>query len=311
MIGKVFLYFIFIISISISFAESEELKIKLKIENEIITNHDLADEVNYLISLNNNLKNLSKEKILLLANESLIKEKIKYIELNNYFDFNEKDKKLENIIIQNLKYRLKKNSKEEIELYFKEYKLNYNYIINKLYTEFLWNKLIYEKYISKVSLNDKELKNKINNIVQNRPGIEELDLMEIVFDLKNNENITDKYAKILKTIEDKGFKNAANIFSLSNTAKFGGELGWIKITQLSSKISDKLSNLKVNEVSKPILIGNNYIIIKIRERKTIEEKLNIEAELNKLKQQETDRQLNQYSLIYFNKVKKGIFINEL
>ena len=180
-----------------------------------------------------------------------------------------------------------------------------------MYTEFLWNKLIYEKYISKVSLNDKELKNKINNIVQNRPGIEELDLMEIVFDLKDNENITDKYAKILKTIEDKGFKNAANIFSLSNTAKFGGELGWIKITQLSSKISDKLSNLKVNEVSKPILIGNNYIIIKIRERKTIEEKLNIEAELNKLKQQETDRQLNQYSLIYFNKVKKGIFINEL
>ena len=80
---------------------------------------------------------------------------------------------------------------------------------------------------------------------------------------------------------------------------------------MSSKISDKLSNLKVNEVSKPILIGNNYIIIKIRERKIIEEKLNIEAELNKLKQQETDRQLNQYSLIYFNKVKKGIFINEL
>ena len=94
MIGKVFLYFIFIISISIGFAESEELKIKLKIENEIITNHDLADEVNYLISLNNNLKNLSKEKILLLANESLIKEKIKYIELNNYFDFKEKDKEL-------------------------------------------------------------------------------------------------------------------------------------------------------------------------------------------------------------------------
>ncbi len=309
--SKILFYFVFLLSITISFTSADELKIKLKIENEIITNYDISDEINYLISLNNNLKKLSKKQIKILANESSIKDKIKYIELNKYFDLNKKDANLEKIILQNLKYRLKKNSKEQLKLYFKEYKLEYDYIINKLYVEFLWNKLIYEKYISKVSLNEKELENKIKNIIQNKAGIEELNLMEIVFDLKNNENANDKYNEILKTINEKGFENAANIFSVSTTAKFGGEVGWIKTTQLSDNVIEKLSGLEINKVSKPIQIGNNYIVLKIREKKIVKENINLEAELNKLKQQETDRQLNQYSLIYFNKVKKGIFINEL
>ena len=309
--SKILLYFVFVLSITISFTSAEELKIKLKIENEIITNYDISDEINYLISLNNNLKKLSKKQIKILANESSIKDKIKYIELNKYFDLNKKDANLEKIILKNLKYRLKKNSKEQLKLYFKEYKLEYDYIINKLYVEFLWNKLIYEKYISKVSLNEKELENKIKNIIQNKAGIEELNLMEIVFDLKNNENANDKYNEILKTINEKGFENAANIFSVSTTAKFGGEVGWIKTTQLSDNVIEKLSGLEINKVSKPIQIGNNYIVLKIKEKKIVKENINLEAELNKLKQQETDRQLNQYSLIYFNKVKKGIFINEL
>ena len=309
--SKILFYFVFLLSITISFTSADELKIKLKIENEIITNYDISDEINYLISLNNNLKKLSKKQIKILANESSIKDKIKYIELNKYFDLNKKDINLEKIIIQNLKYRLKKNSKEELKLYFKEYKLEYDYIIKKLYIEFLWNKLIYEKYISKVSLNEKELENKIKNIIQNKAGIEELNLMEIVFDLQNNENANDKYNEILKTINEKGFENAANIFSVSGTAKFGGEVGWIKTTQLSNNVLEKLSGLEINKVSKPIQIGNNYIVLKIREKKIVKENINLEAELNKLKQQETDRQLNQYSLIYFNKVKKGIFINEL
>lgn len=309
--SKILFYFVFLLSITISFTSADELKIKLKIENEIITNYDISDEINYLISLNNNLKKLSKKQIKILANESSIKDKIKYIELNKYFDLNKKDANLEKIILQNLKYRLKKNSKEQLKLYFKEYKLEYDYIINKLYVEFLWNKLIYEKYISKVSLNEKELENKIKNIIQNKAGIEELNLMEIVFDLKNNENANDKYKEILKTINEKGFENAANIFSVSTTAKFGGEVGWIKTTQLSDNVIEKLSGLEINKVSKPIQIGNNYIVLKIKEKKIVKENINLEAELNKLKQQETDRQLNQYSLIYFNKVKKGIFINEL
>ena len=309
--SKILFYFVFLLSITISFTSADELKIKLKIENEIITNYDISDEINYLISLNNNLKKLSKKQIKILANESSIKDKIKYIELNKYFDLNKKDANLEKIILQNLKYRLKKNSKEQLKLYFKEYKLEYDYIINKLYVEFLWNKLIYEKYISKVSLNEKELENKIKNTIQNKAGIEELNLMEIVFDLKDNENANDKYNEILKTINEKGFENAANIFSVSSTAKFGGEVGWIKTTQLSDNVIEKLSGLEINKVSKPIQIGNNYIVLKIKEKKIVKENINLEAELNKLKQQETDRQLNQYSLIYFNKVKKGIFINEL
>ena len=109
--SKILFYFVFLLSITISFTSADELKIKLKIENEIITNYDISDEINYLISLNNNLKKLSKKQIKILANESSIKDKIKYIELNKYFDLNKKDANLEKIILQNLKYRLKKIQK--------------------------------------------------------------------------------------------------------------------------------------------------------------------------------------------------------
>ena len=143
------------------------------------------------------------------------------------------------------------------------------------------------------------MENKIKNTIQNKAGIEELNLMEIVFDLKDNENANDKYNEILKTINEKGFENAANIFSVSSTAKFGGEVGWIKTTQLSDNVIEKLSGLEINKVSKPIQIGNNYIVLKIKEKKIVKENINLEAELNKLKQQETDRQLNQYFLFIF------------
>ena len=56
-----------------------------KTRNEIITNIDIKNEFKYLLALNNNLKRLDKEKILVISNESIIREKIKKIEISKNF----------------------------------------------------------------------------------------------------------------------------------------------------------------------------------------------------------------------------------
>ena len=68
---------------------TENVKIILKINDEIITNIDIQKEYNYLIALNNDFKEVNKEKALLIAKESIIKEKIKKNEIEKYYDLGE------------------------------------------------------------------------------------------------------------------------------------------------------------------------------------------------------------------------------
>ena len=70
-----FLFFLFC-----SQVQSIEIKIIHNIQNEIITNIDIKNEFRYLVALNSALKELDKDKILIISNNSIIKEKIKKIE---------------------------------------------------------------------------------------------------------------------------------------------------------------------------------------------------------------------------------------
>ena len=69
-----------------SLSAIESVKIVLKINNEILTNIDIENEYNYLIALNNDFKNVEKNKALEIAKDSLMKEKIKKKEVEKYFD---------------------------------------------------------------------------------------------------------------------------------------------------------------------------------------------------------------------------------
>ena len=177
--------------------------------------------------------------------------------------------------------------------------------------ELFWNKLIYDKYINKISINEEDLKKKFLKDFNNKENIDEYYLKEILFNLEENENLDKKYLEIINTIKSKGFENAANIFSLSDTSKYGGEIGWVSKLQLSKKITDQLDRINVGEISNYIPIGNGYLIIKLDDKRKIKSKINLEKETKILIQKETDRQLNQYSINFFNKLKKNIFIYEL
>ncbi len=306
------LIFISVLVLSfVNLAKAKDIKILFKLENEIITNQDVIDELNYLVSLNNNLISLEKNKLNEIAISSVIKEKIKYLELKKYFKIDENTKEVDAIVLKELNKRLKIDELENIKKYFLLYKLNLNQVKFKIRVELFWNKLIYDKYINKVSVNKKELKNKVLNDFKNKELIDEYFLKEILFNLEENENLEKKYIDIKNTIKSTGFENAANIYSVSDTSKFGGEIGWVNKLQLSKKITNQLDKIEIGDLTNYIPAGNNYLIIKLDNKRKIKSEINLDKEIELLLQKETDRQLNQYSINFFNRLKKNIFIYEL
>ena len=151
------------------------------------------------------------------------------------------------------------------------------------------------------------MKKKIKN---QKKYLVEYNLSEIQFELNSDELLLDKYALISKNIKEKGFKNSANIFSISGTSKFGGEIGWVSQNQLNEVLLKEIKLINTDEFTKPIQTTNGYLILKLNGKKETEAEVNFEKEFNKMIVEEKNRQLNQFSLIYFNKIKKNIFISE-
>ena len=181
-------------------------------------------------------------------------------------------------------------------------------IKNKINIELYWNEIIYEKYNKLIKINKKIFINKIDSMKNEEQ--KEYSLSEIVFVKKKNEKLEDQLNQIKLSINDIGFKNTANIFSISQSSKFGGDLGWVSENSLSKKISEKLSNLNKGEVTDVINLGNNYLILKIDKVKINKIKIDKEKEIEKLVQAETNKQLNKFSRIYFDKSKINYSISE-
>jgi len=308
---KLLIFFsIFVLSF-VNFAKAKEIKILYKLENEIITNQDVIDELNYLVSLNNNLTSLEKNKLDQIAIRSIIKEKIKYLELKKYFKIDENTKEIDDIVLKEINKRLGINDLGNIKKHFSLYNLSLKQVKFKIRVELLWNKLIYDRYINRVLINKKDLRKKVLKNFENKVFIDEYFLREILFNLEENENLEKKYLDIKNTIKNTGFENAANIYSLTDTSKFGGEIGWVNKLQLSQKITNQLDKLEIGDLTNYIPVGNGYLIIKLENKRKIKSEIDLDKETEILIQKETDRQLNQYSINLFNKLKKNIFIYEL
>ena len=308
---KLLIFFIILILSLVNLAKANEIKILYKLENEIITNQDIIDELNYLISLNNNLKSLENIKLNQIAIRSIIKEKIKYLELKKYFKIDENTKEVDDVVLRELNKRLRINELENIEKHFSLYNLSLEQVKFKIRVELFWNKLIFDRYINKISINEGDLRKKILNDFKSKEFIDEYFLKEILFNLEENEDLEKKYLDIKRTINNTGFENAANIYSVSDTSKFGGEIGWINKLQLSKKITNQLDKIEIGGLTNYIPVGNSYLIIKLDNKRKIKSEINLDEETEILIQKETDRQLNQYSINFFNKLKKNIFIYEL
>ena len=285
-------------------AQSIETKIIHNIQNEIITNIDIKNEFKYLVALNNSLSELDKEKILNISNESIIREKIKKIEISKNFKELKLNEDYSALLIKNIYSRLNIKSLSEFKMYLKDYGLVIDDINKKITIDGLWNELIIKKYGSKVTINKVKIRKKI---LENRKlKSKEYQLSEIIFEITSKEEIKKKYNKIVKSIKEIGFKNSAAIFSISDSAKIGGDIGWINENSLNKKIKKNINSLQIGEITRPIILPNGILILKLINTKNIKNTIDIENELKKVINYERNRQLNQYSKIYFNKIKKNL-----
>lgn len=286
---------------------SNENKILIKINNEIITSIDILNEIKYLSLINNEFKNLNKNKKIEIAKNSLIREQIKYIEIKK---FQKKiileDDFYEEIIKTNFS-NLDLENISDFKKFLKTQDIKLEFIKKKISIEVLWNKLIYEKFSKNVKLD----KNEIETNISEKESIKEYSLSEIVFNVSDNEKFEEKIILIEKTINEKNFSAAALTHSISDSSQKGGKLGWIKESALSNSIKKKLDNLKIGERTNAIAIPGGLLILKVDNIKISKRKINKEKELKDIIRRKTNDQLNLFSNIYLNKLKKNVIINEI
>ena len=308
MIKVILIYITLIFFININNSYSIENKILLKIENEIITNIDVQNESKYLLLLNPSIKNLSKKEIFNLSKKSLIREKIQNIELlNNFKELKVPDSYLEEIL-KNVYKKIGINNLDTFKKYLGNNNIDYDHVKNKIEIEALWNELIVSKFSSKVIINQEDIKKKLKN--DNKFFTKNFLISEIFFETTNSDEVQVIYNKIKKTIENKGFETAALKYSLSSSANSGGKLGWIEEQTLNKDLKEIFLKMKEGDFTKPITIPGGFMILKIDKIKKVRKNQNIDIDLKNIVNKTRNNQLNQFSKMYFNKVKKDIQISE-
>ena len=286
-----------------------ENKILFKIENQIITSLDVKNEYKYLIALNPNLKNSKEDEILKLSKRSILQEKIKKIEIEKNFKNPKIPQKFLDQILENIYSRNGIMSLNDFKEYLKSNDVNFEDVKNKLETEALWNELILIKYSSKVKINEEDLKNKIKR--GNNKFLKSYLMSEIAFEIPNLKDLDNKFLEISDIINNKSFDFAALKYSISPTSTLGGKLDWINQNSLNKNIKKAIKDLQINDYTKPIVVPGGFLILQINDIKEIKIEIDVDKELKKLINFEKNNQLNQYSKIYFYKVKKNLTINEL
>ena len=291
-----------------SFFAEANIKIKYKIGTEIITNIDILNEKDYLIFLRPSLKNLPEDEILKISENSLIREIIKKREINRIFK-NFEDTEFMDEIKKNLFNFKNVDNENEFKLLAKENNINYEKVLEKIKFEGLWNDFIFKKYNSLVRIDKKKLKNQLSNKLENNKKYE-YNISELIFEINEKENFSNKKKIIINYIKNNSFKAAASKFSISNTSQIGGEIGWVKETLLSEKLSKELSNILIGGITEIIKHPNGYLLLKVNDKRQIKQVINAEKELKNLINFERSKQLNQFSLLHYKKLKQNIFINE-
>tara|TARA_B100000900_G_scaffold58151_1_gene43617 strand:- start:604 stop:1530 length:927 start_codon:yes stop_codon:yes gene_type:complete len=283
-----------------------ENKILIKVNNEIITSVDILNEIAYLKLINDNLEKLEKDEIIQISKKSIIREKVKIIELSKYFENFEVEEKYYNLLIEKFLIKYKLDNMNEFERFINARNIDLESVKKKIQIELLWNQLIVNKFSQEVRI-DKE---KIRQQVSQNNLQKEYKISEIFFTLEKNQKLDEKFNAIKKDIQNRNFANAALIHSVSNTSKNSGELGWIKLNALNPVIKKKIINTKIGDHTEPIVIPGGFLILQVNDFKETRVEKDMEKEIEIISKEIVNKQLNQLSNIYYKKIIKEIQINE-
>ena len=285
-----------------------DVSISVKVNNTIISSHDIKREALYLKALNKKLENLDNKQILRIAKESIIRETIKLIELNKYYVLDQSNPLLDKVI-KDFYLRLNMQNEIQFENHLKKYDLNIAEIKEKIEIETTWNALIDRNYRNQIKIDRDKLLEKIDNLKINKKKKSYL-LSEIIFEIKVGQSIDQVFSRIGESIKEIGFENTANIYSISDSSKFGGKIGWVDEENLAQIIKSEILKININDYTKPIVLNNNFLILKLQNTK--EEAIKVDKNLlfDEMMQYEINAQLGKYSKIYYNKVKINTEIYE-
>lgn len=302
------IFFIIIISIffDTKLSVALENRILIKLNNEIITTVDIAQEINYLKSFNKKILELDEKKIIKIAKNSIIKERIKKIEILKYTKDLTIDEKYLDSMIKAAYLKIGLNNINQFENYLEYNDVNIKMVEEKLAIDAYWTQIIYNKYKDKIKIDKKKIISEISNRKNKFYNIS-----EIMFNVEQNENLNEKYKLVKQSINNNGFGNTALIYSISESSKNGGDIGWINESAISPKIKTELYSIKEGEFTKPITIPGGFLLLKVNNIKVENAKIDINEEIEKVIEIKRNEQLNQFSNLYMNKIKKNININEL
>ena len=309
MFKKIFILFVIIDSLSNAVIAENKHEIIIKINNQIITNFDIQKETKYLLALNPSLNNLSTKQIKELSKNSLIREKIKENEILKYYKINYEDPELTKFVT-NIYKRLNIGDEAEFNTYLSKFDMNINAVIKKIAIERDWNKMIFGKFKNQIVVNELKIKKNLEKKLDKSEIQTSYLISEILFQAKNEKEFEETYNDIIKAVDESSFKSAASIYSISDSSINSGEIGWVKKNEISNSIYNELNKLNIGDITQPIKVASGFLIIYLEDVKKVEKEINTEEEFKKIVTTEKNRQLNEYSIIYYKKIKKQIFINE-
>ena len=300
--------YLFLILIVIPYkGVNSEVFIVAKINQEIITNIDLDFEKRYLVSLNPNLKKLDQKKITEYAKNSLINEKIKKNEIEKKFEIIPNETLLAKVIAD-IYSSIGISSLIEFENYLLQNNVDIKRVKEKISIEIAWNDLIVKTFANEIEIDQNAFSKELEKFDEKE--INNLLLSEIIFTINDKNELESKYEAIKKSINEIGFEETARIYSLSDSKKSGGNLGWIYKNQLSKEIKDELSNIEIGEFTKPIITNGGFLILKLNNIKTENVEIDKDTQLKKMINFERERQFTRFSTLYYKRIYNDAEIDE-
>mgnify|MGYP001336914978 CR=1 FL=1 len=299
--------------VSLTFLEKTNAEITdalfMTIGNKAIAQSDIVNEIKILLILNNETYSDDKrDKLQSAAINSIIKRKVKEIEVEryNFSQFNKKDLNDELV-------RLADNIKVDIETLkniFASNELDFSIIENNIIIDLKWNGLIFEIYKNKLSINVDEIDDKLKTN-EDKIKLNEYLISEILLPPVETNEISSKIAEIKNKINIEGFENVAQNLGISESASNGGDLGWLKEDIFSKKIKPIILSTPVGEISKAVVLPEGILLFKIRDKRVVESKLTLEERKNQLVNFEKIKILKMHSLSHYDKVRRSVSIKFL
>ncbi len=286
---------------------SGEVFIVAEVNQEVITNIDLNFEERYLKSLNPNLQKLDQARITEYAKNSLINEKIKKIEIEKRFEIIPNQTLLSRVI-GNIYSGIGISSLSEFENYLSKNNVDIERVKEKISIEIAWNDLIIKTFSDEIEIDQNSLRKQLEKFEKEK--VDNLLLSEIIFTINNKNEFQSKYDEIKKSINDIGFEETARIYSLSDSKKSGGNLGWIYKNQLSKEIKEGLDEIQIGNFTKPIITSGGFLILKLNDIKSENIEIDKDVQLNKMIEFERERQFKTFSTLYYKRIYNSAEINE-